>query len=178
MLCPKCGKESKNQRVCGHCQTPYPADMIANHGARSGGANPLAGVLSAIGNASPAVRWGTIGVIVAALAMFLMRSGRERAVPVGVAMPNVVAAPMSAGEAEALLKNVAASAAVDVQGDVVTVRVRSSLPEKREGILAYAQQYARADELVSGKKRMIRFLEPGGAQFAQADPQVGVTLVK
>ncbi len=28
MLCPRCGKESHNVRVCAFCQTPYPTDVI------------------------------------------------------------------------------------------------------------------------------------------------------
>jgi hypothetical protein len=51
-------------------------------------------------------------------------------------------------------------------------------PERREGQLALAQQYARADAIVRGRKRAISFLDPDGSLFARADPAKGVAMTR
>ena len=54
----------------------------------------------------------------------------------------------------------------------------ATFPERRDGQLALAQQYSRADELVFGKKRAITFLDPNGNKFARAEPEKGVVMTR
>lgn len=173
MLCPHCGKESNNQRVCAHCQTPYPAAMAAEErrARASGGLDAL------LARVTPRVKWGIVGVVALAVAGWLW-SGRERDIPVGVAMPSLITAPNSLTEAEAFLQTAQQSAALQTQGGTLYVQVRANLPEQRKGLLAYAQQYSRADSIVSGARRVIVFTDPLGHPFAKADPAVGVVLTR
>ena len=104
---------------------------------------------------------------------------RERDIPVGVAVPNLIAAPMSPAEAASTLKTVNETAQVEVRNGALSVRIASAVfPQKREGQLAFAQQYARADEIVEGRKRAINFLDPDGNRFARSDPGKGVAMTR
>jgi hypothetical protein len=168
MLCPKCGKESKNLRVCAFCHAPFPTGRSAQAG------NPRA----TRARLSPAIRWGVIGLL-AAITVGYYLVGRERAIPVGVVIPNLIAGPMSPGEANVTLKTINGTAQVDVRDGELFVRIgAAAFPERRDGQLALAQQYARADEIVQGRKRAISFLDPGGNQFARADPAKGVAMTR
>jgi hypothetical protein len=172
MLCPKCGKESNNIRVCAFCQTPYPTDGSAHSSAPR--RTPAVAVLLR----SRAVRWGVIGV----LALFTVGyylAVRERTIPTGVAVPNLIEAKMSLNEATAFLKTADANATVELRNGELSVRVSAAtFPQQRAGQLAFAQQYARADAMVQGRKRVILFLDPDGAPFAKADPAQGVILTR
>ena len=177
--CEKCGKESKNLRVCPFCFTPYrtekgsggrSASAMARQAAGGGGRFQFA-------NLSPAVKFGVPVVIVAFIAWFAF-SGREPGVPVGVVAPDVISAPMSKGMAEAFVRQINASATVDRRGTDITITFQAaSWPQRKVGQLALAQQYARAVEIVEGARRNIKFLDPTGAQFAKADA-AGVTMLK
>jgi len=168
MVCPACGKESKNLRVCAFCQTPFPTGGAAQAGAQR----------SAIARLSPAMRWGAIGLL-AAITVGYYFVGRERAIPVGVVIANLIAGPMSPGEANVTLNTVNATAQVEVRDGELVVRIAAAkFPERRDGQLALAQQYARADEIVQGRKRAISFLDPGGNRFARADPEKGVAMTR
>jgi hypothetical protein len=127
---------------------------------------------------SPAIRWGVIGLL-AAITVGYYFVGRERAIPVGVVIPNLIAGPMSPAEANVTLNTVNATAQVEVRDGELVVRIAAAkFPERRDGQLALAQQYARADEIVQGRKRAISFLDPGGNQFAKADPEKGVAMTR
>ena len=124
------------------------------------------------------MRWGVIGLL-ATLAVVYFFVGRERAIPVGVAIPDLVDRPMSRDEAIALLKRMNGTAQVEERAGELTVRFSAAtFPERREGQLALAQEYSRADELVTSRKRAISFLDPGGEPFARADPAKGVMMTR
>jgi hypothetical protein len=188
MLCPKCGKESNNLRVCGFCHTPYPTDASGKIlTPRSTRSVPKSRESAAVAAGNPRIamakrartkRWAGIGVLTVFTAGVYFFT-RDRVVPVGVALPNLIAAPMSAGEAGRVLQRVNATSQVEVANGAVTVRVSAAtFPERRDGQLAFAQQYARADEIVLGHKRPITFLDPTGAGFAKADPDKGVMMTR
>jgi len=192
MLCPKCGKESANLRICGYCQTPYPVDRpgqaglsqskraaqaakAANAAASSG---LVGGIRSFLGRQSRATLWGVMAVI-AVLTVVYMRSGGDKEIPVGVVVPNLIATPMSPVEANNTLNSINGAAPADVRGGVLVVRVPTAMwPDRRLGQLALAQQYARADEIVQGRKRAISFLDPDGNQFAKSEPDKGVSMTR
>ncbi|MGH7653730.1 MAG: hypothetical protein ACREN6_03615 [Gemmatimonadaceae bacterium] len=123
-------------------------------------------------------RWGAIGVLAAFTIGFYLFT-RDRTIPVGVALPNLITIPMSAGDAARTIKAYENATQVDPRDGSVTVRISAAtFPERRDGQLALAQQYARADEIVMGRKRAISFIDPGGAQFAKADPATGVMMTR
>ncbi len=186
MLCPKCGKDSHNVRVCAFCQTPYPTDVVDARGSSrharataSMRATGLAGNPRAVfARLSPAQRWGVIGLLAVVTAAYYVAT-RERVIPVGVAVPNLIAAPMSPSEAASTLRTVHATAQVELRDGELTVRITSAaFPQRRDGQLALAQQYARADAIVEGRTRPINFLDPDGTRFARSDPQKGVTMTR
>ncbi|MFI5233923.1 MAG: hypothetical protein ACHQSE_15620 [Gemmatimonadales bacterium] len=123
-------------------------------------------------------RWGAIGVLAVFTIGFYLFT-RDRVIPVGVALPNLITIPMSATDAARMIKAYEDDAQVDPHDGSVTVRIQAkTFPERRDGQLALAQQYARADEIVMGRKRIISFIDPGGAQFARADPTAGVVMTR
>jgi hypothetical protein len=182
MLCPKCGKDSNNVRVCAHCQTPYPIDGLAPRGsprnARGTASWRRGDPRDVIARLSPVQRRGIIGLLAVVVAGYYFAT-KERVIPVGVAVPNLIAAPMSPGEAANTLKTVNRTSLVEVRNGELTVRVSAgAFPQKREGQLALAQQYSRADEIVEGRKRAINFLDPDGNRFARSDPEKGVAMTR
>lgn len=192
MLCPKCGKESNNIRVCAFCQTPYPTDGSAQAGTsrstravaspRTSKATPSGGLAGDLRNAmarlSRAKRWGAIGLLTAFTVGYYI-VGRERVIPVGVVVPNLIPGPMSPNDAIGTLNAVNGTAQVEVRNGELIVRITASaFPQRRDGQLALAQQYARADEIVQGRKRAISFLDPDGNRFARADPAKGVAMTR
>lgn len=168
MLCPKCGKESNNLRVCAFCQAPYPTDVASNAGAAVG----------AGARWSRRAQWSAVAILaMSAVGYYVVM--RVPPIPSGVVMPNVIAAPMSLNEATAILTTVNATASVAMLRGELTVRIpATTFPEQRAGQLALAQQYARADEIVQGTKRAINFVDPDGRRFARADPATGVSLTQ
>jgi hypothetical protein len=124
------------------------------------------------------MRRAAIGVFVAfVLGYYIM--GRERTIPAGVVLPNLIARPMSPNVAAATLNAINGTARVEERDGELTVRISAAtFPERRDGQLALAQQYARADEIVRGRKRAISFLDPGGNRFARADPEKGVAMTR
>lgn len=185
MLCPKCGKESHNVRVCAFCQTPYPTDLVDSRDlSRHTRATSLksAGVAGSpraiVARLSSAQRWGIIALLAVVTAGYYFAT-RERVIPVGVTMPEVISAPMTPAQAAGTLKTVNRAAQVEVRDDELFVRIASAaFPQRREGQLVLAQQYARADEIVEGRKRAINFLDPDGNRFARSDPGKGVAMTR
>lgn len=126
-------------------------------------------------------KWGGIGLIAVAvvLAVWSLVGSGERDIPIGVAMPNLIARPMTPLEATGMLREVRATAQVNVQNGQVTVQLSAALfPEKRTGQIAFAQRYAGADEIVEGRKRPITFLDPDGSEFARSVPLQGVMMMR
>ena len=185
MLCPKCGKESHNVRVCAFCQTPYPTNVDV-HGsprntratARMKAARLANNPRNVIARLSSAQRWGIIGLLAVVTVGYYLAS-RERVIPVGVAIPNLIEAPMSPAEAASTLKTVNKTAQVEVRDGELSVRIASAaFPQQRDGQQGLAQQYARADAIVEGRKRAINFLDPDGNRFARSDPEKGVAMTR
>ncbi|MBM3907240.1 MAG: hypothetical protein FJ363_04070 [Gemmatimonadetes bacterium] len=174
-VCSKCGKESHNQRMCPHCFAEYsPQDRASG---RAGGAPASAKQLVAKLPFTPRMRWGLLGVLLASGIWFGF-AGREREIPAGEVIENLVAAPMSAGEAEALVRRVRQEAKVETRGEELAVTFPAALwPQQRAGQLAAAQQFARAIEIVEGRKRTISFYDPSGSLYAKADA-AGVVMVR
>jgi hypothetical protein len=126
-------------------------------------------------------KWGAIGVlaVTVVLAVGYFVGTRERVIPVGVAMPNLITRLMTPVEATGMLSEVRATAQVDVRNGQVTVRLTAALiPERRDGQLAFAQRYARADEIVEGRKRPISFRDTEGNEFARSVPAQGVMMTR
>lgn len=127
---------------------------------------------------SRAIRWSVIGLLAALTAGYYI-VGLERDIPVGVVMPNLITRPMSSIEATEFLRTINGSAQVEVRGAELIVRIAAAtFPERRDGQLALAQQYARADAIVQGRRRKVTFLDAGGVSFASADPDKGVTMTR
>ena len=187
MLCPKCGKESNNLRVCAFCHTPYPTDRASQSTPRFSRASGTPRESASLGSGDPRIgmarrarvkRWSAIGVLAAFTIGFYLFT-RDRVIPVGTPLPNLVAIPMTPSAAEQMIKSYESSTQVDPRDGNVTVHVQAkTFPERRDGQLAFAQQFARADEIVMGRKRAISFIDPGGVQFAKADPVTGVVMTR
>src|SRR5579862_3472188 len=137
MLCPKCGKESNNLRVCAFCHTPYPLDAIAQAGTPASTRATAAIRASKVGTAQRAagdprnamerrsrlIRRGSIGALAAFTIGYYIVT-RDRVIPVGVAIPNLIARPMPRGQAIALLNTMNGNARVEVRSGELTVRSR------------------------------------------------------
>jgi hypothetical protein len=123
-------------------------------------------------------RWVFIGVLaVGTVAAYVFT--REPVIPTGVVVPDLIPGPMTPLAAAAILKTVNGSAQVEAHGADLTVKIAAAtFPERRDGQLALAQQYARADAIVEGRKRAISFLDPQGTVFARANPATGVSMAR
>lgn len=195
MVCSACNKESNNRRVCPYCFTPYPAEgqqsrSSTSVGRASGTAKrptvegfslgPLEPVRTWYRAQTKVVRFSAIGIVVVG-ALWMFTKGDE--IP-ATASPTVVSAgvaamPMTREEAVALIKHTRETALVDEQSDEVAVSYpAATFPVQPEGQVMLAMQFARADELVIGRKRRIFFHSPSGRMFAQSDAVTGLTVVK
>ena len=199
MRCAVCDKESNNRRVCPYCFTPYPADAAdgraagasarsSTAGARQSGtapavsgavAGPLGVVRAFIARQSPVVRWSAAGILVVLILWMLTPAPLDEAPPaIGTSAPStLVPTPEERDEAAALLKATRESALVETQGDEVYVSYpAANFPLDEAGQLELARRFARADEIVEGRKRRIYFHNPTGRMFAQSDAVTGVTV--
>lgn len=204
MKCLVCEKESNNKRVCPYCFTPYPPEEV---GARSGsharvsqqvprgsqqalrvpGATPVApGLLTdAVQRArgfvmqqTPVVRWTGAGILLVLL-VWMFTGEDEPTFEDGSVPSAIIATPMQHDEALAHIRRTRETALVDESSDEVFVSYpAATFPLREDGQIALAQQFARADEIVNGRKRRIFFYNPNGKVFAQADPVRGVTVVR
>jgi hypothetical protein len=191
MICVACGKESKNLRVCPFCFTPYPAEQAKKRQTQrvQAAGSPFGKyVVPLLENAkrarawvmrqTPLVRWSGAGIIVIVLIWMFSGPSDPRLVP-GVVQSNIIASPIEREEALAIIKQTRETALVDVQADEVFVSYpAATFPVRGEGQLALAQQFARADEIVEGRKRRIFFYNPNGKLFAQTDGAEGVVLTR
>jgi hypothetical protein len=153
-------------------------------GASSAGPSPLT---LAVGRArdfvmrqSPVVRWSGAGILFVLLLWVIVGGEEGPTFTPGTVPSNVIATPMQREEAEALIRHTRETALVEEQsGDELFVSYpAATFPVREDGQVALAQQFARADEIVSGRKRRITFYNPNGRIFAQADPIKGVTVVR
>jgi hypothetical protein len=125
---------------------------------------------------TPVVRWSGAGILLV-LGIWMFTGGEEAGLEAGSVPSNIIASPMDQEEAVALIKHTRETALVDESSDEVYVSYpAASFPLRAEGQVALAQQFARADEIVNGRKRRIFFYNPNGKVFAQADPMRGVTV--
>ncbi len=174
-LCHKCGKESNNLRVCPFCITDYRPQDLASR--KSGGLFGTRDVMGALRHPSPAVKWGVLALLAGFIVLVYTR-GREKGIPVGVVVAEVMPGAMTQLEAETLVRQTKETGKVETRGtSTVVTFAAATWPERRAGQLALAQRYARAVEMIDGAKRNIAFHEPSGAQYAQASA-AGVMLVK
>ncbi|MDP1889315.1 MAG: hypothetical protein Q8K55_00370 [Gemmatimonadaceae bacterium] len=161
---------------------PYPIDGADPHGAsriaRGGATWRRRDPRGVIARLSSAQRRSIIGLLAVVMVGYCFAT-RERVTPVGVAVPTLVAAPMSPDEAASTLQAVNETSQLEVRDGELTVRLASAaFPPTREDQLTLAQQYARADEIVEGRKRAINFLDPDGNRFARSDPEKGVAMTR
>lgn len=199
MVCGNCGKESNNLRVCPFCHTPYAPEPAPRASQRvSTQTNPaLQNIPQTSRRSTPGMAamaesekppffasarsrimvWSAVGVFALAVGgLFVLY--RERPIPNGVVLPNIILAPMTAAEADVIVRRIAETGKVDASGAEVAVHFpAATFPLHRDGQLALAQQYARADEIVEGRKRPIAFYDPDGRVFARASGG-GVMMVR
>lgn len=190
MLCTACNKESKNQRVCPYCFTPYAPDVPpAPRRSSQRTPSPSGATQAPVGSAaaelyenarafvmrqSPVVRWTGLAIVIV-LVLWQVTAPAEGDLPAGATVPEVALAPMAREEAEAVLRQTRENALVDVQQDEVFVSyTAAAFPVREDGQFLLAQQYARADAVVEGRKRRIFFYNPNGKLFAQSDAARGV----
>lgn len=197
MICSACGKESKNQRVCPFCFTPYtmegPAKRQSTRTAppsapTGAGQSPVADAVGAVRDTlaalwakfrkqSPIVQFSTAGILV--VLVLWWATGEEPKFEAGVVQSDIIATPLQRDEALAIIKQTRETALVDIQQDEVFVTYSAAtFPVLEEGQLALVQQFAHADEIVEARKRRIFFYNPNGKLFAQADGARGVVLVR
>jgi hypothetical protein len=191
MICIACNKESKNLRVCPYCFTPYPAEAAQKRqtqrvqaagsplGKFAGPLKEYYGLARAfVMRQTPLVRWSGAGIAVVLLFWMFSGPSDPRLEP-GVVQSNIIASPLEREEALAIIKQTRENALVDIQADEVFVSYpAATFPVRGEGQLALAQQFARADEIVEGRKRRIFFYNPNGKLFAQTDGAQGVVLTR
>lgn len=194
MLCVACNKESNNRRVCPYCFTPYPPEGAPSRQSTALGRasvsmpakaapgislGPLEPLRAWFGRQTPIVRWSATGIAVVG-ALWLFTGGEETPRSGPVATPaNVDAPAMSREEAVAIIKRTRESALVEEQSDEISVSYpAATFPVQPEGQVMLAMQFARADEVVTGRKRRMFFHTPSGRMFAQSDGVTGLTVVK
>lgn len=193
MYCSVCDRESKNRRVCPYCFTPYPEEGASakrpsmrqtSQSASNAQAGPtgigafFGSVRGVVMAQSPLVRW-TGAVIIAVLLIWKFTGSSEPNPEPGVVASEIVATPVQYEEAVATIRSTRESALVDIQQDEVFVSYpAATFPVLEAGQLALAERFARADEIVEGRKRRIFFYNPNGKLFAQADGVRGVVLVE
>lgn len=192
MICINCGKESKNRRVCPFCFTENPTETPSRGSASRDAAveawrdasgvfgGLIAPVRQLFLRQTPVTRYSILGILaVLVLWALLPSSGDEVQIERGVAQSEIIATPMQREEALQLIKRTRETALVETQNDEVFVSYpAATFPLKDAGRLALIQQFARADEIVEGRKRRIFFHNPNGQLFGQADPVRGVVLTR
>ena len=123
------------------------------------------------------VRFSAVGIAIVLVVWIFTGGEQQRTFEAGTVPSNIIASPMQRQEAIALLKRTRETALVDMQSDEVFVSYpAATFPILEEGQIALAQQFARADEIVEGRKRRIFFYSPSGRLFAQSDGVTGVTV--
>lgn len=207
MKCAVCEKESNNKRVCPYCFTPYPREEGQGTG-RASGATPrqsvslrqsqqspkvaepasltasatkaYEGARALVMRQSATVRWAGAGILFVILLWRVTQSPDEASFATGSVPSNIIATPMQREEALALINRTRSTALVEVQGndEVFVSYPAATFPLHEDGQIALAQQFARADEIVEGRKRRIFFYNPSGRVFAQSDGITGVTVVR
>ncbi len=161
--------------MCPFCFAEYPPQAGSSH--RGGSAAGRRKAMAVHITWSPTMKRGVIGLIVV-LGAGYMFINREPNIPTNEVVANILVAPMSVGEAAALVQRVKVAAKVDVRDADIAVTFPQALwSEKRSGQLAMAQQYARAVAIVEGKSRNITFYDPAGVLYARADA-AGVVMVR
>ncbi len=206
MRCAVCDKESSNRRVCPFCFTPYPPEATQSRtssgtGRQTTGAHrvttgshgmPVVVPEGRVGETiemvrafvmrqTPVVRWTGAAILVILLFWTFTDgdAGTGAAAAPGSVPSTLVATPEMREEALALIKQTRESALVETQADEMSVSYPAAdFPLEDAGQLTLAQQFARADEIVEGRKRRIFFYNPAGRLFAQSDGVTGVTIVR
>jgi hypothetical protein len=196
MVCAACNKESNNRRVCPYCFTPYPAEGPQSRGSTTGGRmsgnggasngeggfslGPLEPARAWFMRQTPVARWSAAGIVVVGC-LWLFTDGPPATTGTAQAdtTATVVESPMSMEEAVSLIRHTRTTALVEEQSDEVNVSYpAATFPIQPDGQVMLARQFARADEVVNGRKRRIVFHSPSGRKFAQSDAVTGLTVVQ
>ena len=160
------------RRSTGAIRLTPPEQVEGSHGA-------LAPVLDFLRRQTRVVLLSGIGII--AIVLFLaLTDAPEDAGEQGVApvVPSTLTAtPAERDEALRLLARTRDSALVETQADEVMVSYSAAVfpldPARQRQLV---EAFARADEIVEGRKRRIFFYNPAGRVFAQSDGVTGITL--
>ena len=150
-----------------------PAEQVeGSHGA-------LAPVLDFLRRQTRVVLLSGIGIIAILLFLALTDApedaGEQAVAP--VVPSTLTATPAERDEALRLLARTRDSALVETQADEVMVSYSAAVfpldPARQRQLV---EAFARADEIVEGRKRRIFFYNPAGRVFAQSDGVTGITL--
>lgn len=203
MHCATCGKDSTNRRVCPYCFTPYPDAEEPRTGAtrrpsaavqRPSAAGPRhttgstaavpkpappGGIGAWVMRQTPLVRFSGAGILLVLL-LWAFTGAPDEAPSTRRGEPVPVdTSPMTPEEARALIATTRERALVETQADEVYVSYSAgAFPVDQEGQLALVRRFARADEVLEGRRRRIFFYGPNGRMFAQSDAVTGLTLVR
>lgn len=149
-----------------------PADQV------EGSRGALAPVLDVVRRQSTLVLISALGIAVLLIVLSGGSPEDEGAAAVAPVVPSTLTAtPAERDEALRLLARTRDSALVETQADEVMVSYSAAvfpLDSVRQRQLVAA--FARADEIVEGRKRRIYFYNPSGRVFAQSDGVTGLTI--
>jgi len=149
-----------------------PADQVeGSHGA-------LAPILDFLRRQTPLVLISAVGIGVLLLVLTFGTSEDETAEAVAPVVPSTLTAtPAEREEALRLIARTRDSALVETQADEVMVSYSAAVfPLDAAKQRQLVEAFARADEIVEGRKRRIYFYNPSGRVFAQSDGVTGLTL--
>lgn len=199
MYCPTCERDSTNRRVCPHCFTPYPTDEVPTAPNRQGtgesqggwpgqserpsravdyGSGPFGRVATVVMRQTPIVRWTGLGIILVLLFWAFSDPATPPTAPAGTPVA-FDTAPMTPAEAQAIIQRTRQTALVEANGDEVFVSYHAAtFPVRPEGQVELVRQFARADEVLSGRRRKVFFYEPSGRMYARADPVSGIVTLR
>lgn len=193
MYCTNCDRESKNLRVCPFCFTPYPQEgasarrpsLRQNSPDRSPPSpGPMAQGRALLERAkwwvmlqTPLVRYVGAAIIVV-IVLWAFTGSDEPPIVETTAPSTLVVTAADREQAAAFIRATRETALVDVQRDEIFVSYpAASFPVRDEGQIELARRFARADEIVEGRKRRIFFYNPNGKLFAQSDAVRGLVVV-
>ena len=149
-----------------------PADVV------EGSSGALAPVIGGITRTRRLLLWAAVAVGAIALVMVATDPNEvpETAPPRSV--PSTLTVTPSEREAAlALIQSTRAQALVETQADEVLVSYSAAaFPLDPAAQRQLVEAFAKADEMVEGRKRRIVFYNPAGRVFAQADGVAGLTM--
>jgi hypothetical protein len=149
-----------------------PADVV------EGSSGALAPVIGGVSRSRRILIWAVVAI--GALAIVMTTTDPDAVPP--EAPPRSVPSTLTVTPAEreaavALIQSTRAQALVETQADEVMVSYSAAaFPLDAAAQRQLVEAFARADEMVEGRKRRIVFYNPAGRVFAQADGIAGLTM--